>query len=130
MNNETILLVDDEEDVLWMLQKRLVAEGYLVVTACDGKAAIQQIKRCRPDLIIIDEVMPGMTGGEVAQLLRTKDEYQDIPIIFLTALLSKEEEYEKNNMVAENITFAKPVNTQKLLQQIKMLLSDTHASVG
>lgn len=130
MNSATILLVDDEEDVLWMLQKRLIAEGYSVMTARDGQAAIRQIKRCRPDLIILDEVMPGMTGGEVAESLKTNDDYQDIPIIFLTALLSKEEEYEKNNRVAKNITFAKPVDTQKLLKQMKALLSDAYISTG
>jgi CheY-like chemotaxis protein len=66
--------------------------------------------------------MPDMDGGEISEKLKDDPRTKNIPVIFLTALLSKTEEYQGNHIVAGNITFAKPIDTEELLTQIKKLL--------
>jgi len=117
-----ILVVDDEKDILSVLGKRLTAEGYFVLTANNGKDAVALAKSKSPDLIILDVVMPGMAGGEVAEKLKEDIRTKAIPVIFLTALLSRNEEYKEDHIIAGNITFAKPLDADELLSQIKKLL--------
>ena len=122
MDNKKILVVDDEKDILKMLEKKLTAEGYSVITASNGHDAVTLARTKSPDLIVLDVVMPNMEGGEVAEKLKEDVRTKNIPIIFLTALLSKNEEYKENHIIAGNITFAKPIDTKELLAQIKRLL--------
>jgi len=123
-----ILIVDDEKDVLLMLEKRLTAEGYSVITTTKSTNAIALAKSQHPDLIILDIIMPGMDGGEVAAKLREHPLTRSIPVIFLTALLSKTEEYQENRMIGSNITFAKPFDTEELLARINGLLCNVTTS--
>lgn len=123
-----ILVVDDEKDVLLMLEKRLTAEGYSVITTTKSTNAIALAKSQHPDIIILDIVMPGMDGGEVAAKLREHPLTRSIPVIFLTALLSKTEEYQENRMIGSNITFAKPFDTEELLARINGLLCNVTTS--
>jgi DNA-binding response OmpR family regulator len=123
-----ILVVDDEKDVLLMLEKRLTAEGYSVITTTKGTNAIALAKSQHPDIIILDVVMPGMDGGEVAAKLREHPLTRSIPVIFLTALLTKTEEYQGSHTISSNIAFAKPFDTEELLAQIKELLCNVTTS--
>ncbi len=123
-----ILVVDDEKDMLFMLEKRLTAEGYSVITAANGTNAIALAKSQHPDIIILDVLMPGMDGGEVAAKLKEHPLTRSIPVIFLTALLTKTEEYQENHTISSNITFAKPLDTEELLAQIKELLCNVTTS--
>jgi DNA-binding response OmpR family regulator len=123
-----ILVVDDEKDVLLTLEKRLTAEGYSVITTTKSTNAIALAKSQHPDIIILDIVMPGMDGGEVAAKLREHPLTSSIPVIFLTALLSKTEEYQENRMIGSNITFAKPFDTEELLARINGLLCNVTTS--
>ena len=123
-----ILVVDDEEDMLLMLEKRLTAEGYSVITTTNGTNAIALAKSQHPDIIILDVLMPGMDGGEVAAKLKEHPLTRNIPVIFLTALLTKTEEYQENRTIGSNITFAKPLDTEELLTQIKGLLCNVTTS--
>jgi DNA-binding response OmpR family regulator len=123
-----ILVVDDEKDVLLTLEKRLTAEGYSVITTTKSTNAIALAKSQHPDIIILDIVMPGMDGGEVAAKLREHPLTRSIPVIFLTALLSKTEEYQENRMIGSNITFAKPFDTEELLARINGLLCNVTTS--
>jgi len=124
MDKKKILVVDDEKDVLFMLEKRLTAEGYSVIIATNGTNALQLAKSKCPDLIILDLVMPGIDGGAVAEKLKEDIRTKAIPVIFLTALLSRSEEYKDDHMIAGNITFAKPFDAGELLDQIKRLLPE------
>lgn len=117
-----ILVVDDEEDVLFVLEKTLTANGYSVITTTNGTNAVALAKARRPDLIILDVVMPGMDGGEVSARLQEHPLTKSIPVIFLTALLAKTEERQRNHVINRNITFAKPIDTEELLAQIEELL--------
>ncbi|MFW6161720.1 MAG: response regulator [Planctomycetota bacterium] len=82
---ERILVVDDEADTQAMLQALLEAEGYAVETAADGAKALEHVQAARPDLILLDIMMPQMDGLEVCDRLRFDPETRDVPIIFLTA---------------------------------------------
>jgi len=82
---EHILVVDDEEDTRTLLRTLLESEGYGVETAADGKAALEHIQAARPDLILLDVMMPQMDGLEVCDHLRFDPATRDVPIIFLTA---------------------------------------------
>ncbi|MFA5251707.1 MAG: response regulator [Phycisphaerae bacterium] len=123
-----ILVVDDEKDMLLILEKRLTAAGYSVVTTNKGTNAVSLAKSHHPDIIILDVVMPGMDGGEVAAKLKEHPLTRNIPVIFLTALLTKTEEYQGDHTVSSNITFAKPFDIGELLARIKELLCSATTS--
>jgi DNA-binding response OmpR family regulator len=118
-----ILVVDDEEDVLQMLGKRLTTEGYSVITATNGADAIGLALLQQPDIIILDVLMPDMEGEEVAAKLKEYSQTKNIPVIYLTALYPKaEEEKYRSTETTRNIIFVKPLDADKLLEQIKKLL--------
>src|SRR5687767_12151145 len=81
-----VLIADDEPDILEIIKYNLLAEGYEVITAKDGAEAIDKAKQVKPDLIILDIMMPKKTGVEVLEYLRSQPEFQETLIIFLTAL--------------------------------------------
>ncbi|RKY41140.1 MAG: hypothetical protein DRP85_07065 [Candidatus Makaraimicrobium thalassicum] len=122
MEQKKILVVDDEKDTLTVLEERLANAGYLVITAENGRDAIDTAKDQQPDLILLDIIMPGMDGGVVARELKGCPETRDIPVIFLTCLFSKEDEREKGRVVGGNIFIAKPYTKEELLGEIKKFL--------
>ncbi|MBM3271521.1 MAG: response regulator [Candidatus Sericytochromatia bacterium] len=80
---EKILLVDDEEMIVESIEYALAQEGYEVVKAFDGQEALQQVQLAKPNLIVLDLMLPKLSGLEVCRLLRR--EQNDVPIIMLTA---------------------------------------------
>ncbi len=129
-DKKRILIVDDEKDVLLMLEKRLTAEGYSVITATNGTNALQLAKSNCPDLIILDVAMPIMDGGEVAEKLSENPATKDIPIIFLTALFPKRHGEEQGCVVAGHVFIAKPYDIEELLAQTKNLLLKKGSTVS
>ena len=123
MAAKKILIVDDEPDVLLVLGKRLTSSGYDVVKAASGQAGLIKAKAERPDLIIMDMMMPGMSGEEVAQELKTDRETGSIPILFLTALFTKRDETTKGHAVGGQTFFAKPYDPEELLAEVKRRLA-------
>ncbi len=85
MSNEKLLVVDDEEDILELLRFNLVREGYEVACAATGEQALQQINRNSFDLIILDLMLPGIDGLDVARRLKKNVKTQFMPIVMLTA---------------------------------------------
>ncbi|MBN1487446.1 MAG: hybrid sensor histidine kinase/response regulator [Anaerolineae bacterium] len=81
-----ILIVDDAPTNLRLLSQMLMVEGYEVCTLTSGKQALSYVRESLPDLILLDIMMPGMTGYEVCEVLKTDPHVQDIPIIFISAL--------------------------------------------
>ena len=122
MSAKKILIVDDEPDVLLVLEKRLASAGYQVVKASNGPVGLVLAKAERPDLIILDVMMPEMGGEEVAAELCADPATRTIPVLFLTALFTKRDESSKGHAVGKQTFFAKPYDPQALLAEIKRRL--------
>jgi two-component system, OmpR family, alkaline phosphatase synthesis response regulator PhoP len=86
LKGKKILIADDEPDILEIIEYNLRKEGYEVATAKDGDDALTKIKTFKPDLVILDIMMPKKTGIQVCEILRAQPAYRDTLIIFLTAL--------------------------------------------
>lgn len=129
MDRKNILIVDDEKDVLSVLEKGLTAEGYSVITASSGNDAIVLAKSRHPDLIILDVLMPGMDGGEVAMKLKDVPETKDIPVIFLTGMFPRRAEDEDFRMVTDHVLFDKPYEILKLINVIENILLEKQISL-
>jgi two-component system phosphate regulon response regulator PhoB len=83
--SQTILVVDDELDILELVRYSLTQAGYRVVTAADGRQAVDMARRERPALIVLDLMLPLLSGTEVARILRRDEKSRDTPILMLTA---------------------------------------------
>jgi two-component system OmpR family response regulator len=118
MNSEQkrILVVDDEPSITRLLKLNLEQTGdYLVRTENDSKAAGAAAEQFRPDLILLDVMMPGLDGGEVASALRAHPAIQGVPIVFLTAAVTREEVRARHGLVGGEPFLAKPVNLREVL---------------
>ena len=124
MGKKKILIADDETDILKVLEKRLETAGYAVVAAENGNDAIRLAKSERPDLILLDINMPGMDGAEAKKILKDEPSTKKIPVIFLTALITKKEEISSGHKIGDNFFIAKPYDYEELLRQIKRHLPD------
>ena len=83
--SKTILIVDDDADTRKTIQQVLEHNGFATIRATGGKAALNKLKKLRPNLILLDIMMPGMNGWAVCSQIKSSVELQDIPIVFLTA---------------------------------------------
>ena len=121
-NNETILLIDDEEDILSFLKYNLEKANYKIHTASNGEEGIQIARRIEPDLILLDVMMPKMDGMEVCANIREDNEITSQPIIaFLT---SRNEDYSQiaGFDVGADDYIAKPIRPRVLMSRIEALL--------
>ncbi len=116
-----ILVIDDEVQLVQMVQIRLEANGYDIVTAYDGEEGIEKVKSENPDLIILDIMMPKMNGFEACKILKNDPKYSKIPIIFLSAKV-QEEDLEIGKAKGADAFVKKPFETPDLLAKIKELL--------
>lgn len=118
-NKKKILLVDDEKEVLTFLGNTLERHGYEVITASSGTEAIEAAKEESPDLIILDMVMPDIYGADVAKTLGQDLLTRDIPIVFLTGIVAKNEEPLGVKAGKQYEMLAKPVDEARLLAVIE-----------
>lgn len=121
---KTILLVDDEEDILISLSSILKKSNYDVIPAAEGKEVLPLARRFKPDIIILDLMLPDMDGTEVAFGLEKDFTTKDIPIIFLTGMLTKEEEMPLKKTGRRHYAVAKPVTAKELLKVIDSALEE------
>jgi two-component system, OmpR family, alkaline phosphatase synthesis response regulator PhoP len=116
-----ILLVDDEPDILEFLEYNLKKEGFAVFTANDGPSALVKARSAKPDLIILDIMMPGLDGVETCRQLREDPQFKNTPIAFLTA---RDEDY--TQIAALDIGgddfITKPIKPKVFLSRIQALL--------
>jgi two-component system, OmpR family, alkaline phosphatase synthesis response regulator PhoP len=120
MNALTILVVDDEKDIVDLLKYNLEREGYKVITAFDGKAALEKAAQ-KPDLILLDIMMPGYDGFEVCKQIRKNPNLSSIPVIFLTAKSSETDEVLGLELGADDY-IEKPISIRKIIARIKNVL--------
>lgn len=120
--SKKILVVDDDKIFLRLVEYDLTKNGFDVVTAPDGEMGVILAKTQRPDLILLDINMPNLEGGDVVAILESNPLTCDVPIIFVTALLTKQEEERRHNMMGKHSFFSKPYNLQRLLEEIDKLI--------
>src|SRR5260221_3354934 len=115
-----ILIADDETDILEIIQYNLTKEGYEVITARDGDEAIGKAKIVRPDLIILDIMMPKKNGGEVCEILRSQPSFKETLILFLTAL-SDEGSHVRGLETGADDHVTKPISPKVLISRLNLL---------
>ena len=123
-NKKKILVVDDEANLTKMLKRNLEATGkFEVQTENQGSNAVSAAKAFAPDLILLDVMMPDADGGEVASEMGDDPALSGIPIVFLTAIVTKEEVDESGGVISGRPFVAKPVKTDDLVKIIESNLA-------
>ncbi len=120
LKDTKILIADDEPDILEIVGYNLQNEGYEVITAKDGDEAILKARLFKPDLIMLDVMMPKKNGMEVCKILRSQEAYQDTLIIFLTAM-SDEVSHIKGLEFGADDYISKPVSPKVLVSKVNAL---------
>src|SRR4028119_2269393 len=116
-----ILAVDDERHIVRLVQINLLKEGYDVVTASNGREALEQVAKEHPDLVIMDVMMPEMGGFEALKALKAEDATATIPVIMLTAKAQDADVFQGWKSGAD-LYLTKPFNPQELLTFVKRIL--------
>lgn len=119
MEKATILVVDDDEDNRTLVERILTRQEFNVITATNGREALQAVLRHSPDLVLLDIMMPGMDGFEVYRRLRDSD--RKTPVIMLTAL-NMADQVEKALHIAPSWYITKPFDPKYLLKRIRQVL--------
>lgn len=120
-----ILIVDDDPIILRLLASRLKDSGYDVFSASDGVSGLKKAITKKPDLVLLDIIMPGLNGFEVCKRLKEKenDKTKDIPVIMLTALAEKKD-LSKSLEEGADCFITKPFRAVNLLHEIKKAMQD------
>lgn len=121
METYTILIVDDESDILELLQYNIEREGYKVILASDGEEAVRKAKKHRPDLILLDIMMPKLDGIEVCRQIKEEPDLRKSFIVFLTARSEEYSEVAGFDAGADDYIF-KPIKPRVLVRRIKAIL--------
>lgn len=116
-----VLVVDDNERNIRLLESLLSRQGYVVLTASDGLQALEMVHQNLPDLVVLDVMMPGLDGYEVARALRSAPESRAIPVLMLTALREMEDKVRGLEAGADDF-LVKPFNAVELLARVRSLL--------
>lgn len=121
-----IVYVDDDLELVRLVEGTLLDEGWDVITAHDGENGLETILVEQPDLVILDVMMPGLTGWEISKYLRSKKDFSDMPILMLTGI------GERMNALTAPLYGAtahldKPFDVEDLLEIVRQLLGDEAA---
>lgn len=121
MTNKTVLIADDEADIVETLAFMLEAQEFTVITANDGEAALMKAKEERPDLILLDVMMPKINGYKVCRLLKFDKQYSNIPILMLTAR-SQDEDRAIGEETGADEYITKPFDIEEVVEKVKEYL--------
>ncbi len=116
-----ILVVDDESDIVDLVSSNLQREGYRVIPACTGEEALELVKTTKPDLVVLDLMLPGLQGLEVCRLIRANPVYANMPIIILSARDSEVDRILGLEMGADDYV-TKPFSMRELASRIRVAL--------
>jgi CheY-like chemotaxis protein len=121
MGKKSIMVVDDEESLLELMRAVLEAEGYEVVTVDNGEKCLEKLKTEKPDLILLDMMMPGMSGREVCEKIRADPNTKDLKVAFVT--VAKFSEAGRGKLKDMNVLdyITKPFDNDDLLKRIKKM---------
>jgi two-component system alkaline phosphatase synthesis response regulator PhoP len=124
MSKGRILVVDDEIYIVHILDFSLGMEGYEVITALDGEQALEKLKTEKPDLIVLDIMMPKLDGYEVCKAIKSSPETRHIPVILLSAK-GRNVDQKLGFDVGADDYITKPFSPRKLVERINQLLGQT-----
>jgi len=124
-----ILIVDDEPSIVVPIQFLMEQQGYSVLVAENGEDALDVIYKYKPDLILLDIMLPRIDGYEVCEIVRLDPRYRDIKIIFLTAK-GREVEIAKGLALGADAYITKPFSNTELIAKVKELLVNTNENRG
>jgi CheY-like chemotaxis protein len=116
-----IMVVDDEEDMTHVISAILKREGYEVAVANSGEECLKKLDEEKPDLILLDVMMPGIDGWETCSKIREREDTKNIPVVMLTVKTS-EEDMSKSFEHKSDAHVGKPIIKEKLLETIKWVL--------
>ena len=120
--SKKVLTVDDEPNIVAALEFLLEKNGYDVSVAADGVEAIEQLDAFRPDLVLLDVMVPKLSGYEVCQRMRAEPKWRDIKIVMLSAK-GREVEVSKGMSLGADLYVTKPFSSAELVATIQQLLS-------
>lgn len=121
MSNEQVLVVEDEPDISALVAYHLARESYRVRTAASGHEAVAALTSDPPDLVVLDVMLPGMSGFELLQEMRRRDEWREIPVIMLTAHQEEAKRVEGLRLGADDY-LGKPFSPQELVLRVSAVL--------
>jgi DNA-binding response OmpR family regulator len=121
MKNNKILVVEDEESLLKLESILLSSKGYSVTGVMDGKAALEEIKKNRPDLVLLDVMLPEMDGFEVCRRIKEESETAGIPVVMLTAKKSNQD-IERGRQAGADAYITKPFKSTRVIEIIQGLI--------
>jgi two-component system phosphate regulon response regulator PhoB len=119
--NEHVLVVDDEPDIVALVAYHLVKEGYRVSTAANGADAVRMAQHDLPALIVLDLMLPGLTGFEVVEALRAEPSTRDIAVLMLTARREEADRVEGLSLGADDY-LTKPFSPRELVLRVRNIL--------
>ena len=122
-----VLVVDDEANILLSLEFLMKKAGYEVRTARDGEEALAEMRKARPDLVLLDVMMPKRNGFDVCEMIRANPEWKDVRVIMLTAK-GRDVEREKGLAVGADDYITKPFSTREVVERVSGWLAGAPGS--
>lgn len=122
MAEKSILIVEDEPDIIMLVKRSLSQKAFRLLEAESGTVALDLLKKEKPDLILLDVMMPDMDGFEVCRQIKADETLKTIPVVFLT-VRNNQEDMERGRRAGALGYFTKPFDPFKLSNEIEKLLS-------
>ena len=122
MKKNRILLVEDEESLLKLESILLTSKGYSVTGVMDGRSALDEINACKPDLVVLDIMLPELDGFEVCKRIKENPETAGIPVVMLTAKKNSQD-YARGMQVGADAYVTKPFKSARVIEVIEALLN-------
>jgi CheY-like chemotaxis protein len=123
-NNKTIMVVDDNPDIITIVRTILEGKGFNVLSASSGAECLESLKTQKPDLIVLDIMMPEMDGLEVLTRLKAMSEFNNVPVVLLTAKVQYEDVLGGYKLGADYY-ITKPFTSTQLINGINLLLGES-----
>ncbi|MEM5879073.1 MAG: response regulator [Candidatus Aenigmatarchaeota archaeon] len=119
-----IMIVDDEENLVELVKAIFEQEGYEVIPAYSGRECLEKLEKVKPDLILMDMMMPGMTGKEATKKIRENPKTKDLKVVFLTVVRVSELGMEELRKLGVLDLITKPFDNEDLVKRVKKILGD------